>query len=83
MYGFSAGVINILAAYGVLEDGKVKLWEALLMAAINLVQAIFTRGDVMPMTTIHEAGLTATEVHLRAADPTIEPVKEDDFTLPT
>lgn len=80
IYGVVGAVFALLAAYGVGKD-KLSLWEALAVALIPVIQGIFTRQEVMSMTTIHEAGLTATEIHTRANDPAVEPVREDDFTL--
>jgi hypothetical protein len=83
LYGFAAAIFAVLAAYGIIGEGKIRVWEALIFAAISLAQAILTRSDSMAMNTIHKAGLTATEIHARADDPSIEPVQEDDPAYPT
>lgn len=81
LYAFAAALFAVLAAYGIIGEDKLTLWEALVFAAIALAQGILTRSDSISMAKIHEAGYTAVGITERAKNPAIDTVREDDFSL--
>lgn len=78
LFAFSAAVFALIGAYGLVDEGKLKLWEALFIAGIPVIQGFLTRAQVMPVATINEAGLTSRSVHDLADNKDVLPVREDD-----
>lgn len=77
LYGLLTALLALAVAYGLVSNDKLELWQALIVAALPVIQAIFTRREVMPVSTINDAGLTSGEVQGMAQDPGVTPVRED------
>jgi hypothetical protein len=79
LYGILSAILALAVAYGFIGSDTVDLWEALFVAVIPIVQALFTRSKVVPVATVNEAGLTTKDLRARALDSSIEPAVEGGF----
>lgn len=77
LYGVLTAALALAVAYGFISSEKLGLWQALVVALLPLLQALFTRREVMPVSTINDAGLTTNTVQGMAEDPAVTPVHED------
>jgi hypothetical protein len=64
--GFVAALIALAVAYGILDLERARLWKALAVAALPLLQAWWTRQKVVPVAKVHDAGISVAEINARA-----------------
>jgi hypothetical protein len=64
--GVVSTIVALAVAYGLLDLDKAELWKALAISILPLLQAWWTRQQVVPVSKVHDAGISVAEINARA-----------------